>query len=94
MKTDLASLLHTDNPKEDYKILINIIKPLGYSIPVLYKHYADLCHNRGVRFLDFGTDPVYKNCVDGLILVDVDRIKEEKKEKFMRPCSTILSVPV
>jgi putative hemolysin len=95
IKTGLGLLLRTDNPKEDYKILKNMIKPLGYSIPVLYKHYADLCDPKGVRFLDFGVDASFENCVDGLILVDVKMIKEEKKQKFIRPSySEKIMVPV
>lgn len=72
-----------NSAKEDYKILKMMLKPLGYTVPVLYKHYADLCENGGVKFLDFGNDPDFENCIDGLILVDVSLIKEEKKQKFI-----------
>lgn len=69
--------------KEDYRTLKNMLKPLGYTVPVLYKHYADLCEIGGVKFLDFGTDPDFENCIDGLILVDVNQIKEEKRKKYI-----------
>ena len=76
-------LFNGASAKEDYKTLKHMLKPLGYAVPVLYKHYADLCKNGGVKYLDFGTDPDFENCIDGLILVDVNLIKEEKREKFI-----------
>lgn len=70
--------------KEDYKILKNMIKPAGYTVPILYKHYSDLCDEGGVKFLDFGVDPDFENCIDGLIFVNVSMIRDEKKQKFMK----------
>lgn len=69
--------------KEDLKILKKMLSLYGYSIPVLYKHYADLCEEGGVNFLDFGIDPDFNNCIDGLILVDVSKIKEDKKKRYL-----------
>ncbi len=83
-QNEYKELFTSTTAKEDYKILKKIIKPLGFSIPILYKHYADLCEEKGVKFLDFGVDPDFENCIDGLILVDVSLIKEEKREKFIK----------
>lgn len=80
---ELNKLFSGSDLKEDYKILKNMIKPAGYTVPVLYKHYSDLCESGGVKFLDFGIDPDFENCIDGLILVDVNMIRKEKKQKFM-----------
>ena len=82
-KEELSQTFVGRNAKEDYKILKNMLRPVGYSIPVLYKHYSDLCENNGVQFMDFGIDPDFENCVDGLIFVNVDLIKEEKKQKYI-----------
>lgn len=81
---EYAALFCSDNPKGDYKILKKMIQPLGFSVPILFKHYSDLCKEKGVKFLDFGIDPDFENCVDGLILVDVTLIKEEKRLKFIK----------
>ena len=79
----LANIFTGETTKDDYKILKKMLKPFGYTVPVLYKHYSELCETGGVNFLDFGTDPDFENCIDGLILVDVNLIKEEKKQKYM-----------
>lgn len=68
--------------KEDLKNLKKILHQYGYSIPVLYKHYVELCDEGGVSFLDFGIDPDFNNCIDGLILLDVTKIKEEKRKRY------------
>jgi len=69
--------------KHDYKMLKNMMKPYGFSIPVLYKHYSELCEDGGVKFLDFGVDKDFENCIDGLILVDIKKIKEEKRDRYI-----------
>lgn len=71
------------NYKEDYKILKRMLKPYGYSVPILYKHYSELCYEGGVKFLDFAVDESFENCIDGLILVNIDLIKEEKRQRFI-----------
>lgn len=71
------------NAKEDMKILKKILALHGFSIPVLYKHYSDLCYEGGVCFLDFGIDPDFNNCIDGLILVDISKIREDKKKRYL-----------
>jgi hypothetical protein len=34
----------------------------------LYKQYSEVCEPGGVQFIDFGSDPDFNNCVDGLVL--------------------------
>jgi hypothetical protein len=81
---ELDLLFNSGNSKSDYKILKNILRQTNCSVPTLYKHYSDLCKEGGVSFLDFCIDPDFENCVDGLILVNVDMIKEEKKQRYIK----------
>jgi len=55
----------------------------GCTVPTLYRHYVDLCEPDGVRFLGFGTDPAFGNCVDGLICLDLQRLKSSKRERYL-----------
>ncbi|MFH1197895.1 MAG: lysophospholipid acyltransferase family protein [bacterium] len=84
-RIELQKIFSASNSKDDYKILKSMLRPTGFSVPILYKHYSELCLDGGVKFLDFGTDPEFENCIDGLILVSVDLIKEEKKRKYIKP---------
>jgi len=60
----------------------------------MYKQYSDLCSGQGVRFHDFGVDYDFQNCVDGFIVVDVDLIKESKKERYIYPHLTKSQIPL
>jgi putative hemolysin len=56
---------------------------MGTRIPTLYKQYVELCEPGGARFLAFGIDPDFADAVDGLILVDLDRITPRKRERYI-----------
>jgi putative hemolysin len=58
---------------------------LGVTLPVLYRQYVDLVEpeDGGVRFLDFGVDPSFGNCVDGLIRVDLAFLKPTKRARYI-----------
>lgn len=56
---------------------------LGASLPTLYRQYVDLCEPEGIRFLDFGVDPDFGGCVDGLIVVDLHYLKAVKRQRYL-----------
>lgn len=69
--------------KEDFMILKNILSNMGCSVPTLYKQYSDLCEPGGLKFLGFGVDPDFGDCIDGLVMVDVSKIKEKKRKRYI-----------
>ena len=69
--------------RKEFILLKNRLKLLGFSIPTLYKQYSDLCAPGGVQFLSFNVDPVFQNCVDAFILIDLTMIKDSKKERYL-----------
>lgn len=77
-----AELFSGDNYEEDFKILKSQLSHLDASVPTLFKQYSELCEEGGVRFLDFGVDADFGYCVDGLVLVDLERIKEAKHKRY------------
>jgi hypothetical protein len=36
-----------------------------------------------VQFLDFGIDPDFANCVDGLVLIDIHKMKLNKRQRYI-----------
>ncbi|NKQ41343.1 MAG: GNAT family N-acetyltransferase [Sulfurovum sp.] len=68
--------------KEDIKILKEELSFMGYAIPTLYKQYADICEESGVKFFDFGHDKNFNSCIDGFIMADMSLIKESKKKRY------------
>ncbi|MCB1627020.1 MAG: lysophospholipid acyltransferase family protein [Xanthomonadales bacterium] len=55
----------------------------GCSVPTLYKQYTELCEPGGARFLAFGVDPDFADCVDGLLWLDLQRIKPAKRARYI-----------
>lgn len=69
----------------DFRALKKHLAQMGATVPTLYKQYSELCEAGGVRFLEFGVDPDFENCLDGFILVEVEKIKESKRRRYMYP---------
>ncbi|ROL62301.1 GNAT family N-acetyltransferase [Bacteroidetes/Chlorobi group bacterium ChocPot_Mid] len=79
---ELSLLFTGTDPESDFRILKDLLKNIGFSVPVLYRRYTELCEYGGVEFLDFGVDKSFSNSVDGFILVNLSMIKNEKRERY------------
>lgn len=83
IEEELAFMFNGDNKDEDFKIMKNALKNLGYSVPVLFRRYTEICEFGGVSFVDFSIDEKFSNSVDGFILVDLSMMKEEYKDRYL-----------
>jgi len=72
---------------KDAKAALSLLKQQlavsDQAIPTLYRQYVDLCESDGVRFLAFGVDPQFGGCVDGLIRLDLTRLKPAKRARYL-----------
>ncbi|MFP1869687.1 lysophospholipid acyltransferase family protein [Lonsdalea quercina] len=71
--------------QEDLTRLKSMLNNLGCAIPTLYKQYSELCETGGVQFIDFGIDPDFNNCIDGLVLVDLQQLKPSRYQRYIAP---------
>jgi putative hemolysin len=69
--------------KADLRVLKEELSYMGYTIPTLYKQYAEVCEEGGVQFMDFGYDKYFNYCVDGFILVDLALMKASKRKRYI-----------
>ncbi|MCY7297039.1 lysophospholipid acyltransferase family protein [Alteromonas sp. a30] len=83
LPNDLQQSFSGENYKEDFTKLKHLLANMGVAIPTLYKQYTELCEQGGVRFLSFGVDPDFNDCIDGLILVDLSKLKDKKRQRYM-----------
>jgi len=79
----LNKIFNSDDYQKELVLLKNMLNNFGFTIPVLYKQYADLCLPGGVQFLGFNIDLNFSNCIDALILVDLQYLKENKKRRYL-----------
>lgn len=80
---DVLAQFKGNDYQADFTCLKSLLNHLGCAIPTLYKQYTELCEPGGVKFLDFGTDPDFNNSVDGLVLVDLTKLKPARYERYI-----------
>ncbi|MGH8162178.1 MAG: GNAT family N-acyltransferase, partial [Gammaproteobacteria bacterium] len=73
------------DPIAGLKYLRHHLDALGVTYPVLYRKYVDLVEPEGVRFLDFGEDPMFSGCVDGMLVLDLAYVKPAKRARYQKP---------
>lgn len=66
-----------------FRVLKANLDALGAQVPMLYKQYVELCEPGGARFLAFGVDPDFSDSVDGLIEVDIQRMRPKKRQRYL-----------
>lgn len=76
-----------------FRVLKTNLGTLGARVPTLYKQYTELCEPGGARFLAFGVDPDFNNAVDGLIELDLARIRPRKRDRYLAGTAASLPAP-
>lgn len=82
-ESELAAHFAGNDYRGDLRRLKTLLGNLGTAIPPLYKQYAELCEPGGVTFLDFNIDPDFGHCVDGMVIVDLQKLKESKRSRYL-----------
>ena len=84
--TELARSFRGDEYQQDLVQLKSLLAAMGTAIPTLYKQYSELCPPGGVRFLGFNVDTAFNDCVDGLVVVDLQQLKPAKRKRYIDDC--------
>lgn len=80
---EFNEIFNGDDYQNDFKILKDYLKTFDASVPTLYKQYTELCTENGVQFIDFGIDADFNNCIDGYIMVEISKIKDDKRKRYI-----------
>ncbi len=83
-RQELRNIFDGEDIKKDFLTLKAQLKCYGVTIPTLYKQYTDLCEEDGISFMGFNIDHAFNDCIDSFILVEIDKIKAKKKERYIR----------
>jgi len=79
----LDNELTLDDYKNDFKTVKKLLKNFDSTIPVLYKQYAELCEDGGIKFCAYNVDEDFASCVDSFIIVDISKIKTSQQERYI-----------
>ena len=82
-QSELGNTFSGSDYRQDFTRLKLLLGNLGTAVPPLYKQYTELCEPGGVVFLDFNVDPDFNNCVDGLVIVDTQLLRQNKRKRYM-----------
>ncbi|MFT7234704.1 MAG: putative hemolysin [Methylophagaceae bacterium] len=77
------AILTGDDYKADFVALRQQLSSMNVTVPTLYKQYADVCQGNGVRFIDFNIDADFGHCIDGLVMVDLHKLKPAKRKRYL-----------
>ena len=80
---EIKDIFDLNDKKKDFKFLKSTLANIGVSIPTLYKQYSEIALDDGVKFLGFNVDNDFGDCVDGFILVEVEKIKDSAKQRYI-----------
>lgn len=81
--SEIKELFDLNDKKKDFKFLKSTLSNIGVSIPTLYKQYSEIALDDGVKFLGFNVDNSFGDCIDGFILVEVAKIKDSARQRYM-----------
>ncbi len=81
-ENELSNIFVENSPEKDFRILKSSLRNLGFTTPVLFRKYVDICALGGAEFVDFNVDENFNNCVDGFIILDLKMIKKEKRKRY------------
>ena len=56
---------------------------MGVAPPTLFKQYSEIARADGVWFGEFGSDPDFSDAIDGLVLVDLEKLKPKKRARYL-----------
>lgn len=79
---EVENILTGTDYKTDFINLKNALKNMGYSVPVLFRKYTELTEYGGSTFISWCIDIHFNNAIDGLIVVDLSKLKEEIKLRY------------
>ncbi len=65
------------------KALNTALARYGVKVPTLYKQYTEIAQPEGCQFVAFNIDPSFNYTVDGLVIVDIEKLIPKKKARYL-----------
>lgn len=82
-EAELAQAFTGESYQEDFTTMKHLMANMGVSVPTLYKQYSEVCEPEGVSFSAFNIDPDFADCIDGLVVVDLEKLKPKKRARYI-----------
>ena len=73
----------------DFTELKARMSALSTSVPPLFKQYSELCEPGGVQFAAYNIDPDFADCIDGLVMVDIEKMKPSRRKRYLEQANAV-----
>jgi len=79
----LCNLYAEHSRESGFSFLQTVFVKEGYKVPVLFKQYTALFEEGGFQLVSFSIDPDFSDCLDGLFVADLSRLKPAKRKRYL-----------
>ncbi|MBU2979113.1 lysophospholipid acyltransferase family protein [Alteromonas sp. C1M14] len=83
VSSDMTATFAGTDYKKEFSELKHLLANMGVNVPTLYKQYTEVAKRDGVAFLDFNVDPDFNDCIDGLVVVDMEKLTDKKRKRYL-----------
>jgi len=83
LATGSISAFSGDDYKKEFTELKHLLANMGLSVPTLFKQYSETYEAGGVQFVDFNIDADFNNCIDALVIGDLNMMKIKKRQRYL-----------
>ncbi|WP_041522254.1 lysophospholipid acyltransferase family protein [Gilvimarinus agarilyticus] len=80
---ELQHLFADMDVEDGFRYLQKQFSAAGHKIPTLYKQYAALYEPGGYQLLAFSVDSDFGDCLDGLFMGDLTKMKANKRKRYL-----------
>lgn len=84
VSADVIETFTGEDYKKEFSLLKHLLANMGVNVPTLYKQYSEVARDGGVAFLDFNVDPDFNDCIDGLVVVDLNMLTDKKRKRYLQ----------
>lgn len=89
---ELDAAFNGGDYREDFRRMKAMLADLGYTVPTLFKQYTEVCEQGGVMFSDFNIDRNFSDCIDGFVIVDIERLRPAKRQRYLGESASVLRI--
>lgn len=83
-RRDALDQLFGARQREDaFDFLLELFQQHGRKLPVLFKQYAALYEGDGFQTLAFSIDPDFGDCLDGMCMADLTKLKASRRKRYI-----------
>lgn len=83
VRAELDELFGTKSQTQAFEFLLEQFQQCHRRLPVLFKQYASLYEPGGFQALEFSVDPDFGDCLDGLCVADLHKLKPSRRRRYI-----------